>query len=188
MAAGAAEPAVSTAASRGRPQPLDNPWSLNYGYDRRGTRVGLDYRIRFDADDLLDSPRKVSDNFTSPSDTAQSIVYGLLKGARLNLYGVSVSPFRELSNAPVATPAAVDGSTTAAPGAPPAPGRRLRLSLDPLGDIQRNGPREFQRALLREGFNLALPQNRGVPGWQKEAFGRSVLDAGRIWSEDSTVP
>ncbi|MFI5345940.1 MAG: hypothetical protein ACHQ51_06155 [Elusimicrobiota bacterium] len=179
-----AEPAVSTAAARGRPTMLENPWSLNYGYDRRGKRFGLDYRIRWDANDLADSPRRVSENLSSPSDTAQSIAYGLLKGARFDLYGVSVRPFRELGGE---TPYDIPRSTAAAAGAPPPPARRLRLALDPLEDLRRNGPREIQRALLREGFNLALPGNRNVPGWQKEAFGRSVLDAGRAWSDDAAV-
>jgi len=187
LAAGA-EPATSTAAAPGRSAPVENPWSLNYGYDRRGKSYGLDYRIRWDVRDLFESPQALRDNLVSPTDTAQSVAYGLLKGARVNFYGVSVRPFRDLPAAPLpALPggAGVTASTAAVAGAPPAPrDHRLRLALDPLADLRRNGPREVERFLLREGFDLMLPGNRGAPSWQKEAAARSVLDAGRLWSED----
>ncbi|MDE2140868.1 MAG: hypothetical protein KGJ84_00480 [Elusimicrobia bacterium] len=187
--AAAAAPAASTATARGRPAPLENPWSLNYGLDRRGQRYGLDYRVRWDVRDLFDSPRAARENFTNPADTVQSVAYGLLKGARLDIYGVRVRPFRETAPAPFVQSATESSSATATAlaAAPPA-SRRLKLSLDPVGDLRRNGPREIQGFLLREGFNLALPQNRSVPGWQKEAFGRGVLDAGRAMSDDSSDP
>lgn len=187
--ASGAEPALSTAAAAGRPPLLENPWSLNYGIDRRGKRYGLDYRIRWDSDDLLRSPRAARENLYSPSETIQSIASGLLLGARLDLYGVRLRPFRDLS--PMASPALPASEGIAASTAPvtgTVVPRRPRLELDPLHDLRRNGQRELQRFLLREGFNLALPGQRGAPSWQKESAARSVLDAGRAWGDAPDPP
>jgi hypothetical protein len=98
--ASADEPAASTAPAPGRVEAFENPWSLNYGFDRRGQWYGVDYRIRWDARDLFASPRKVRDNLVRPKDTAETVVYGLLSGASLDLYGVRVRPFRTLPPAP----------------------------------------------------------------------------------------
>ena len=184
LPASAAEPSVSTAPASGRATPLDNPWSLNYGFDRRGQRYGLDYRIRWDLGDLAGSPRKVRDNLASPTDTAESVVYGLLSGASLDLYGVRVRPFRSRSSAPRAMTQEGVAASTSAVSAATAPSLRPRLTLDPFGDLSRNGRREAESFILREGFDLAVPSQRGAPGWQKEAVSRSVLDAGRSWSDD----
>lgn len=180
--ASGAEPASSTAPARGARELVQNPWSLNYGLDRRGRTYGLDYRIRWDAGDLRGSTRAARRNFSRPSETAESIAYGLLIGARLNLYGVRVRPFRNMAPPAPAVEETDAAAASAAEASAAPPPRRLRLALDPFGDLRRNGPREVERFLLREGFDLAMPRERGVPSWQKEAVSRSVLAAGRSWS------
>lgn len=173
-------PSVSSAAPAARPvPPPENPWSLSYGWDRRGARhARLDYRLRWSLDDLREAPRELGER---PSRAAEQALRGLLQGARLELYGMRVRPFRDLpllpredSRAPAST-AAAGGAAAAAP----APKRRL-YSLPRLYEgLEDSARRETERFLIREGFDLALPGHKDAPFSQKRALGEGLLDLGR---------
>lgn len=183
--ASAGEVATSTAHARRAPEP-EFPWSINYGIDRRGRRsVGFDYNVRWDPAHLFETTDASRGRRTSPVEDLGDFALDLLGATRLNVYGVRIKPFRARESGPV--PVAVAASTGTGQDARvpyyPAP-RRRSLVIEPLADLRRNGRREAERFLVREGFDAALPRARGAPYWQKEAVSRGLLDAGRSWSDE----
>lgn len=172
-------PAASTAPARPL-RPVENPWALTYGFDRRGDRYGrVDYRLRWSFEDLKRLPREAE----RPARTVEETLRGVLQGARLDLYGVRVRPFRDLPLLPPLDAPALSASTAAAAGAPPPlarPRRRAIYSWERLyEDLEDSARREAERFMVREGFDRALPQHSGAAYDQKKALGTALLDLGR---------
>ena len=177
----AAEPSASTTTARGpRPAPaIQNPWSVSYGLNRRGNRYGqVDYRLRWSFSDLTGRSSEPPAN----RRPLESTFRGLLQGMKVDVYGVAIRPFRDLSlEAPMAV-ADFGASTETARGNPaPSAGRRRPIySWERFyEDLENSARREGERFLVREGFNRALPEHRAVPYDQKKALGRGLLDLGR---------
>jgi hypothetical protein len=171
----AAAPA-STSAAPGRPAPPpENPWSLSYGLDRRGAGFGrVDYRLRWSFEDLRAAGREPALTRLS----AERTLRGMLQGSRVELYGLRVRPFPDLSLLPSESYAAAASSApagTPAKGARPRPGAWDRL----YEDLERSARRETERFLIREGFDRALPAHRAAPFERKKALGEGLLDLGR---------
>lgn len=172
----AAAPAASasTSAAPGRPAPPpENPWSLSYGLDRRGAGFGrVDYRLRWSFEDLRAAGREPAPTWHS----AERALRGMLQGSRVELYGLRVRPFRDLSLLPPESYAAAASSATApASSQSPRPGAWDRL----YEDLERSARRETERFLIREGFDRALPAHRAAPFERKKALGEGLLDLGR---------
>lgn len=184
-AAPAAEPAASTVTARG-PRPLENPWALTYGLDRRGDRYGrLDYRLRWSFDDLTDETPEAPH---APGAPLEETVRGLMQGMGVELYGVRLRPFRDLALTAPLPRADFAASTAAAAGAaPPPPERRLRVYSWGrfYEDLETSARRETERFIVKEGFDRSLPAYRGKPYDQKKALGTGLLDWGRgAWTEE----
>lgn len=181
MSAAAGEaPASSTATARQSPTP-ENPWSLSYGVDRRGERYGrLDYRLRWSLDDL--NPAGARRARGREGHAAERAWRGILQSSSLELYGVRMRLFRDLSLQPDSD-FALPASTSAARGDAPAaaPSRRRRLySWDRLyEDLENSAQREAERFMVKEGFDRALPDHRTAPYDQKKALGQGLLELGR---------
>ena len=170
-------PATSTAPARQLP-PLENPWSLSYGVDRRGNRYGrLDYRLRWSFDDL----HRPAGEHEREGHTAERAWRGILQGSSLEVYGVRMRLFRDLPLRPDSDFALAPSTSAATAGTPaPAPPRRGRLySWDRFyQDLEDSGRREAERFMVREGFDRALPAHKAAPYGQKKALGEGLLDLG----------
>lgn len=179
-------PAYSSGPARQLPPP-ENPWSLSYGLDRRGSRYGrLDYRLRWSFSDLDSTLR--DDERPREGRAAERTLRGLLQGSSLELYGVRMRLFRDLPLSP-ATEFAVPASTANAGGRPPAsPSRHRRhYTWDRLyKDLEDSARREAERFIVREGFDRALPAHKGAPFGQKKALGDGLLELGRGTLDDES--
>lgn len=179
-AAAGEAPATSTAPARLLP-PLENPWSLSYGVDRRGNRYGrLDYRLRWSFD--APTPAEKELERAREGHATERAWRGILQGSSLEVYGVRMRLFRDLSLQPESDFALPSSTSAAVAGAPaPASPRRSRLySWDRLyQDLEDSAQREAERFMVREGFDRALPAHKAAPYGQKKALGEGLLDLGR---------
>jgi hypothetical protein len=181
--AASAEPSVSTAPARASRPPRapaapSNPWALTYGLDRRGDRYGrVDYSLRWSLRDLAGARGEAP----SPGLPFEDTVRGLMQGMRVDVYGVRLRPFRDLSLTP-SPPLADLAASSAAASAATTPGRRRPVySWERFyEDLENSARRETERFIVREGFDFALPRHRSVPYEQKKALGSGLLDLGRV--------
>lgn len=162
------------------------PWSLGMGYyPREKGRFDLTYRMRWDLDDVIDSPRALGAGLLHPLGTLDSTFRGVLRGTRLDLYGLRVRPWKMLPRLQPAGPA-VAASSGAAPGAPAAaPAPRPMFSFDPLlEDLRESARTAPQQWMIREGFDRAVPNSRGEHYGEKEAAARALFEGGRSWGTE----
>ena len=172
-------PAPSTAPARQLPPP-ENPWSLSYGVDRRGARYGrLDYRLRWSFDDL--SPAEREQERAREGHATERVWRGILQGSSLEVYGVRMRLFRDLSLQPTSDFALATSTTSAVePAAAPPPRRRRLYSWDRFyQDLEDSGRREAERFMVKEGFDRTLPAHKAAPFGQKKALGEGLLELGR---------
>lgn len=167
--------------------PEPNPWSLELRQDERERALSLNYRIRWDAASLSlrgpgEAPR------LAPAGSAFGAgVRDILRGSRLNLYGVRLRPFPDEPWEPP-RPAS---SGTAAGGAPPAgePRVRWRLGAERAVDrLEENAALKAQRWLIEEAFSRALPRNRSAPYAHKESVYKALREAESSWSDSWEEP
>ncbi|MBI5201999.1 MAG: hypothetical protein HY925_10465 [Elusimicrobia bacterium] len=142
-----------------------NPWNLELGHDRSGSRVSMSYRIRWDFSDLKRAPR--------PKEFLAS-ARGIWRGVRLEVYGMRLRPFRR-DEAPES--AGRPGQTALA-----------RASEAVVSDLRADARRQFTSFLIRSAFNRALPKAAGAPGWEKDAVVAGLFDTGRVWADEAHLP
>lgn len=184
LPARASEVAASSQVVRGSAHipPEHNPWSAVFGYDRRGRRVDVNYRIRWDHKSIV---RDILSVPLHPVDFVRSSVGGILQGSRVDLYGVRLRPFRDAPIYPRESPTAVPASTATTTASSSAPRGRRWLNLTPsIEDLQASGEREARRWVIRQAFDRSLPGSAGAPLWQKEAAVGSLREAGEHWRSD----
>ncbi|HAU89680.1 MAG TPA: hypothetical protein DCW72_05470 [Elusimicrobia bacterium] len=190
-AAEAQEASVSTAAPAAvqAPAPWQSPLQLTISKDSYNSRVGLDYRIRWDFRDLRAFKPGLGFIYTGLKAFYH---WDITENTRLEYYGLRTNPWRliisrEKKNGAAPPSAGVEGGESpVVKRATPEYRKRLRLSVSPLvDDLKRNlddGLRDF---LLRSSLKGASP------GWERagdegrRAFVKDVLSLG-IW--DSGVP
>lgn len=183
LAASSAEVAISTAPGQVRrtpraPRAPENPWVLTYALDRRGDHSGrVNYHLRWG----FGGDAGGGGGSSESALPLEEHLRGLIQGMRVDVYGVRLRPFRDLSLTAPLPAADFAASTVAAAGSPAAPARRRPVySWDRLyEDLQRSARRETERFIVREGFDRALPEHRAVPYEQKRALGFGLLDLGR---------
>jgi len=189
-AAAAQEAPVSTAAPAAVQAPAreQSPLQLIISKDSYRSRVGLDYRIRWDFRDLRSLP---SLGFIY---TGLKAFYNwdITENTRLEYYGLRTNPWRliisrEKKNGAAPQPASVEGGESpVVQRETPEYRKRLRLSISPLvDDLKRNlddGLRDF---LLRSSLKGASPEWERAGDEGRRAFVKDVLSLG-VW--DSGVP
>lgn len=149
-----------------------NPWSLQLSHDRRGSAVGMSYRLRFSFS-FSDLGRPAVRAEREPVASMRAGLLGILKSTRLSVHGVRLKPFDRLIRLPVEE--AGVGAAEASSAVPPAAVEALKA----------DARREMKRWLVRTLFDRALPQARRAPGWQKDAVAADLALAGRAWSADN---
>lgn len=162
------------------PEPA-SAWAVSFGRDRRGSSASINYRLRWDFDDVRRSPETLLRHLQNPLDSFDFTLRGLAEETRVDLYGVHMKPFRGLFHAPLpgGTTAAYDGLTVVGVVAA-ARQRRRWYDVDPLvKELERGARRDARRFLIKSAFDSALPSASGAPLWQKEAVAGGLLDIGR---------
>lgn len=166
---GAQEPAVSTAA----PASAASPLMLNFTKDARDSRVGLDYAIRWDFNDL---PKPSLGALYNGVRAVSS--WDITENTRVNYYGLKVNPWRIIISrdrtAPAgAAPAAEEGVVTR-----PAPEyhKRLRLSVSPLvDDLKRSFDENLGEFLLKSSLKGTSPEWEKMGAANRKALVKGVL-------------
>lgn len=162
------------------------PWSLGMGYyPREKGRFDITYRLRWDLDDLIDSPRALGAGLLHPMGTLDSTFRGVLRGTRLDLYGLRVRPWKMLPRLQPRGPA-VAASSGAAPGSlGPAPSPVPMFNFNPLlEDIRESARTAPQRWMIRESFDRTVPSSRGQSYREKEAAGEFLIKETRSWGTE----
>lgn len=162
------------------------PWSVGMGYyPREKGRFDITYRLRWDLDDVIDSPRALGAGILHPLGTLDSTFRGVLRGTRLDLYGLRVRPWKMLPRLQPSGPAvaASSGTAQAPPGAVPPP--LPMFNFDPLlEDLRESARTAPQRWMIREGFDRAVPSSRGRGYSEKEAAGEFLINETRSWGTE----
>ncbi|OGR58101.1 MAG: hypothetical protein A2X36_12770 [Elusimicrobia bacterium GWA2_69_24] len=178
-----AAPSTATARTRGEGA---SPFNVSFWYDERGTRVNLDYRLRWDFSDVRRLPGASMDALRSPIASLETLTWDLTRGASIGVYGVRIRPARMLvrQGPPAGTPGA--GTVGAGVEADPSPwSSRFKLSLTPvIQDIRRDLRSTIRRQLVTSGVDAALPQARGASRAQKEALADDAFHAGESMGLD----
>ncbi|PKM97547.1 MAG: hypothetical protein CVU79_07870 [Elusimicrobia bacterium HGW-Elusimicrobia-3] len=189
-AAAAQEAPVSTAAPAAVQAPAweQSPLQLVISKDSYRSRVGLDYRIRWDFKDLRSLP---SLGFIY---TGLKAFYNwdITENTRLEYYGLRTNPWRLIIAREKKSGAAPPPGGEEGGGSPvvkretPEYRKRLRLSVSPLvDDLKRNLDDSLRDFLLRSSLKDASPEWERAGGEGRRAFVRDVLSIG-IW--DSGLP
>jgi hypothetical protein len=156
--------------------------------DSYRSRVGLDYRIRWDFKDLRSLP---SLGFIY---TGLKAFYNwdITENTRLEYYGLRTNPWRLIIAREKKSGAAPPPGGEEGGGSPvvkretPEYRKRLRLSVSPLvDDLKRNLDDSLRDFLLRSSLKDASPEWERAGGEGRRAFVRDVLSIG-IW--DSGLP
>ncbi|MBI3550029.1 MAG: hypothetical protein HY078_13405 [Elusimicrobia bacterium] len=143
------------------------PWATSVGYDDRGARADVSFRVRWDRRDALRLPLEGGKALLDPFGTVASVVGGALGSPRLQLYGVVFRPVRRGAPASASKGAGASSASSAAPTEEPGIALSLAPSLDSLtGDAKR----ELRRWMVRETFDHSLRNHRDAPYWQKQAL------------------
>ncbi len=182
--AAAQEPSVSSAT-----YPAPSPLFLTFSKDSKDSRVGLDYKVRWDFSDLR-SLRPGFDLIYSGLRAAEN--WDITDNTRLDYYGFRTNPWRLVigkKKETVLEPERTkDGSVIMK--ATPEYRKRLRLSLSPLvDDLRRNFDEDLRGFLLKSAMSGAPGVSRG---WEsagdkgRRAFVGDVLSLG-IWDYDLPV-
>jgi len=189
-AAAAQEAAVSTSAPAAVQAPAreQSPLQLIISKDSYNSRVGLDYRIRWDFKDLRSLP---SLGFIY---TGLKAFYNwdITENTRLEYYGLRTNPWRliisrEKKNGAAAPPGGGEGGESpVVKRETPEYRKRLRLSVSPLvDDLKRNLDDSLRDFLLRSSLKGASPEWERAGDEGRRSFVKDVLSIG-IW--DSGVP
>jgi hypothetical protein len=188
--AAAQEAPVSTAAPAAVQAPAreQSPLQLIISKDSYNSRVGLDYRIRWDFRDLRSLP---SLGFIY---TGLKAFYNwdITENTRLEYYGLRTNPWRliiarEKKSGAAPPPAGAEGGESeVVKRETPEYRKRLRLSVSPLvDDLKRNFDDGLRDFLLRSSLSGASPEWERAGGEGRRAFMKDVLSIG-IW--DSGLP
>lgn len=189
-AAAAQEANVSTAAPAAVEAPAreQSPLQLIISKDSYNSRVGLDYRIRWDFKDLRSLP---SLGFIY---TGLKAFYNwdITENTRLEYYGLRTNPWRliisrEKKNGAAAPPGGGEGGESAVvKRETPEYRKRLRLSVSPLvDDLKRNLDDSLRDFLLRSSLKGASPDWERAGDEGRRSFVKDVLSIG-IW--DTGLP
>lgn len=177
----AQEPSVSSTT-----YPAPSPLFLTFSKDSKDSRVGLDYKIRWDFSDLRSLRPGVSLLY-SGLKAAEN--WDITDNTRLDYYGFRTNPWRLIigkKKETVLEPERTkDGSVIMR--ATPEYRKRLRLSLSPLvDDFRRNFDKDLRGFLLKSAMSGAPGVSRS---WEdagdegRRAFVGDVLSLG-IWDYD----
>lgn len=188
-AAAAQEANVSTAAPAAVEAPAreQSPLQLIISKDSYNSRVGLDYRIRWDFKDLRSLP---SLGFIY---TGLKAFYNwdITENTRLEYYGLRTNPWRliisrEKKNGAAAPPGGEGGESSVVKRETPEYRKRLRLSVSPLvDDLKRNLDDSLRDFLLRSSLKGASPDWERAGDEGRRSFVKDVLSIG-IW--DTGLP
>ncbi|MGD9642419.1 MAG: hypothetical protein AB7V08_06720 [Elusimicrobiales bacterium] len=188
--AAAQEAEVSTAAPAAVQAPAreQSPLQLIISKDSYNSRVGLDYRIRWDFKDLRSLP---SLGFIY---TGLKAFYNwdITENTRLEYYGLRTNPWRliisrEKKNGDAAPPGGGEGGESpVVKRETPEYRKRLRLSVSPLvDDLKRNLDDSLRDFLLRSSLKGASPDWERAGDEGRRSFVKDVLAIG-IW--DTGLP
>jgi len=189
-AAAAQEAPVSTAAPAAvqAPSREESPLQLIISKDSYNSRVGLDYRIRWDFKDLRSLPGL---GFIY---TGLKAFYNwdITENTRLEYYGLRTNPWRliiskEKKNGAAPPPVGGEGGESeVVKRETPEYRKRLRLSISPLvDDLKRNFDDGLRDFLLRSSLKGVSPEWERAGNEGRRAFMKDVLSIG-LW--DSGVP
>lgn len=189
-AAAAQEAAVSTSAPAAVQAPAreQSPLQLIISRDSYNSRVGLDYRIRWDFKDLRSLP-SLGFIYTGLKSFYN---WDITENTRLEYYGLRTNPWRliisrEKKNGAAAPPGGGEGGESpVVKRETPEYRKRLRLSVSPLvDDLKRNLDDSLRDFLLRSSLKGASPEWERAGDEGRRSFVKDVLSIG-IW--DSGVP
>lgn len=188
-AASAQAPRVSTAA----PAQAQSPLFLTISKDSYSSRMGLDYRIRWDFSDLRSFKPGLGFLYSGVKAVYN---WDITENTRLEYYGFRTNPWRViLSGRRRAAPASGEQAASGGEAAPAGPAvvsrpgrsrRRVRFSLSPLvEDLKNNFDEGLRDYLLKNSMKDLTPEwGRAGEGGRK-AFVQDVLSLG-VW--DSGLP
>lgn len=189
-AAAAQEAPVSTAAPAAVEAPAreQSPLQLVISKDSYNSRVGLDYRIRWDFKDLRSLPR-LGFIYTGLKAFYH---WDITENTRLEYYGLRTNPWRLIISREKksgAAPPAVGvegGESPVVKRETPEYRKRLRLSVSPLvDDLKRNLDDSLRDFLLRSSLKDASPEWERAGDEGRRSFVKDVLSIG-IW--DTGLP
>lgn len=189
--AAAQEAAVSTAAPAAVQAPAreQSPLQLIISRDSYTSRVGLDYRIRWDFRDLRSLRPSLGFIYTGLKAFYN---WDITENTRLEYYGLRTNPWRliisrEKKNGAAPPPVGAEGGESEViKRETPEYRKRLRLSVSPLvDDLKRNFDDGLRDFLLRSSLKGASPEWERAGDEGRRAFMRDVLSVG-IW--DSGLP
>lgn len=179
------QPAAEPSTAAVRVQREESPMLLSFEKDGGGSRVALDYSIRWDFSDLAHFRPGLNSLAEGISALGK---WDITENTRVKYYGFRTNPWRLFlareRKGPAGRPGSASQVTAAGAGAP-VYRKRVRLSLSPLvDDFKRNLDEELRSALLRNSLRAAGPQWDKTSTRNKKLFIQDVLSIG-IW--DSPV-
>lgn len=167
---------VSTVSARQHSE--ESPLTLNIEKDRYGSRVGLDYSLRWDFSDLKNIRPNVK---TLAGGLAAAGKWDITENTKVKYYGFSVNPWRLLLAKEKAGSHGLSRSSIAGESGTPEYKKRLRLSFSPLvDDLKRDLDENLRNLLLESSFSGLSPQWRKVGRQEKKMFFKDVLSLD-IW-------
>ncbi len=178
LRAAAQEPSVSSAT-----YPAPSPLFLTFSKDSKDSRVGLDYKVRWDFSDLR-SLRPGLDLIYSGLKAAEN--WDITDNTRVDYYGFRTNPWRIILSKEKETVREPEKKGDGSIVIRPVTGyrKRLRLSFSPLVDeLRRNFDQNLRDFLLKSAMSGAPGVSRG---WERagdrgrRAFVGDVLSLG-IW-------
>lgn len=163
-----------------RPVKEEGRLLLNLSRDSRDSRLGLDYSIRWNFQDLAGFRPGLK---TLSEGISAAARWDITENTRVRYYGFAANPWRLfISREKAAGAPAPGGPSAMTAGGTPEYRKRLRLSLHPLvDDLKRDLDENLREALLQSAFKPAGPQWRRVNSAGKKDFVRDVMSLD-IWS------
>ena len=158
----------------------ENPLTLNLTKDRRDSRVGLDYSIRWDFSDIAHLRPGLK---TLAEGIAAVRNWDITENTRVRYYGFAANPWRIFIAKERVAGASVLGGRSAitSGGEKPEYQKRLRLSFSPLvDDLKRDLDEDLRNALLQNALKPAGPQWGQVNTSGKKDFVKDVMSLD-IW-------
>lgn len=180
---------VSTAA----PAHVQSPLFLTISKDSYSSRVGLDYRIRWDFSDLRSFRPGLGFLYSGIKAVYN---WDITENTRLEYYGFRTNPWRIIisdrkkgaGEVPAAGGGALHGDAGGSPVVtrPPQSRRHIRFSLSPLvEDLKNNFDEGLRDYLLKSSMKGLTPEWEKAGESGRKAFVKDVLSLG-LW--DSGVP
>ena len=177
--------AVSTAA----PAQVQSPLFLTISRDSYDSRVGLDYRIRWDFSDLRSFRPGLGFLYSGLKAVYN---WDITQNTRLEYYGLRTNPWRLIlsdkkkSPAAAGEPGPAEGGPSEVVSRPQTSRRRVRFSLSPLvEDLKNNFDEGLRDYLLKNSMKDLSPEWERTGEAGRKAFVKDVLSLG-LW--DSGVP